>query len=113
LDAFALAIIAYGEPHSYTILAGHRPDVTAAQKNAFAIKNSARELRKVAPDAGSYLSESDYFDHDWQHSFHGPNYPRLLTVKKKYDPEGLFFVHHGVGSEEWSPDGFTRLQSPT
>jgi hypothetical protein len=30
-------------------------------------------------------------------------------VKKKYDPEGLFFVHHGVGSEEWSPDGFTRM----
>jgi hypothetical protein len=30
-------------------------------------------------------------------------------VKKKYDPEGLFFVHHGVGSEEWSADGFTRL----
>ena len=25
------------------------------------------------------------------------------------DPEGLFVVHHGVGSERWSPDGFTRL----
>jgi hypothetical protein len=22
---------------------------------------------------------------------------------------GLFFVHHGVGSERWSADGFTRL----
>jgi hypothetical protein len=30
-------------------------------------------------------------------------------VKAKYDPEGLFFVHNGVGSEQWSPDGFTRL----
>jgi hypothetical protein len=30
-------------------------------------------------------------------------------VKKKYDPSGLFIVHHGVGSEEWSADGFTRL----
>jgi len=29
-------------------------------------------------------------------------------VKRKYDPDGLFFVHHGVGSEEWSADGFTR-----
>ena len=30
------------------------------------------------------------------------------AVKAKYDPEGLFFVHHGVGSEAWSADGFTR-----
>jgi hypothetical protein len=30
-------------------------------------------------------------------------------VKDRYDPDGLFFVHHGVGSEDWSADGFTRL----
>jgi len=35
--------------------------------------------------------------------------PKLLAVKDKYDPEGPFFVHHGVGSERWSGDGFTRL----
>jgi hypothetical protein len=29
--------------------------------------------------------------------------------EKRYDPTGLFFVHHGVGSEDWSADGFTRL----
>jgi hypothetical protein len=29
-------------------------------------------------------------------------------VKRRYDPGGLFFVHHGVGSEEWSADGFIR-----
>jgi hypothetical protein len=33
----------------------------------------------------------------------------LAAVKKLYDPGGLFFVHHGVGSEEWSADGFTRF----
>jgi hypothetical protein len=31
-------------------------------------------------------------------------------VKGKYDPDGLFFVHHGVGSEDWSADGFTRVK---
>jgi hypothetical protein len=31
-----------------------------------------------------------------------------MAVKKEYDPNGLFFVHHGVGSEEWSNDGFNK-----
>jgi len=30
-------------------------------------------------------------------------------VKDRYDADGLFTVHHGVGSEDWSADGFTRL----
>jgi len=32
------------------------------------------------------------------------------VVKDKYDPDGLFFLHHGVGSEGWSADGFTRVK---
>ena len=31
-----------------------------------------------------------------------------IEIKRAYDPEGLFFVRHGVGSEGWSEDGFTR-----
>ncbi|GAB2549823.1 BBE domain-containing protein [Rhodanobacter koreensis] len=58
-----------------------------------------------APD----VSESDYFEPAWQTSFWGTNYPKLVAVKQKYDTDGLFFVHHGVGSEAWSADGFTRL----
>ena len=67
------------------------------------------ELRKLVPDGGAYLSESNFFQKDWQQAFWGPNYARLRAVKEKYDPDGLFFVHHGVGSEAWSPDGFTRM----
>jgi hypothetical protein len=67
-------------------------------------------LRKVAPVPGAYVSESNFFEKDWQHSFWGANYQRLQKVKAKYDPDGLFFVHHGVGSEEWSEDGFTRMR---
>ena len=63
------------------------------------------EMRELRQDAASYVSESDFFLADWARAFWGPNYPRLLAVKDKYDPDGLFFVHHGVGSERWSPDG--------
>jgi FAD/FMN-containing dehydrogenase len=106
-DAFALAIIADGEAPAYP---GQRaPDLDAARKDADAIAKSAAALRRVAPDAGSYVSESNFFNKRWQRDYWGPNYARLLAVKAKYDPDGLFFVHHGVGSETWSADGFTRL----
>ena len=67
------------------------------------------EIRKIVPNAGSYVAESNFFDEEWRKSFWGPNYERLLAVKEKYDSSGLFFVHHGIGSERWSADGFTRL----
>ena len=67
------------------------------------------EMLKVVSNAGSYVSESDFFERSWQQSFWGLNYSRLAAVKKRYDPTSLFFVHHGVGSEEWSADGFERL----
>lgn len=65
------------------------------------------ELLKIAPGAGAYVNESDYFQLDWQRAFWGTNYPKLLEIKRRYDPQGLFFVHHGVGSEAWKDDGFS------
>jgi FAD/FMN-containing dehydrogenase len=109
VDAFALAIIGSGEG-GYPGIKGHEPDVEAARKQAAAVQASMNELRKVAPVPAAYVSESNFFEKDWQHSFWGPNYDRLQKIKTKYDPDGLFFVHHGVGSEDWSDDGFTRVR---
>ena len=109
LDAFALVICGARRPPAFPGVAGHEPDAVAGAPRAQAIGRAMDELRKLVPEPGSYVSESNYFEPDWQHSFWGPNYPRLLAAKEKYDPEGLFFVHHGVGSEGWSADGFTRL----
>ena len=108
LDAFALAIIAEGES-GYPGVRGHEPDVAAARKNREIVRLAMNQLRAVAPAGGAYVSESNYFEQDWQHAYWGTNFPRLAAVKKKYDPAGLFFVHNGVGSDEWSPDGFTKL----
>jgi FAD/FMN-containing dehydrogenase len=109
LSAFALAIIGGGGPPVYPGIVSHEPDLSAARKNAGAIRNSMDELRKIVPEAGSYVSESNFFNQSWQQSFWGSNYAKLREIKTKYDPIGLFFVHHGVGSEEWSADGFTRV----
>lgn len=81
-----------------------------ARSRARDVDAAAAELRKIVPDAGSYVSESSYFNASWQTAFWGANYSRLREVKTRYDPDGLFFVHHGVGSEEWSADGFERLR---
>jgi FAD/FMN-containing dehydrogenase len=76
---------------------------------AHAIDLAAAQLRKIAPNAGSYVSESNYFIRSWQSAYWGRNYARLRAIKTTYDPDGLFIVHHGVGSEDWSADGFTRF----
>lgn len=108
LDAFALAIAGANGPPAYPGVPGHEPDIAAARRERAAVGRAMEELRDLAPDAGSYVSESDFFEPDWQRSFWGANYARLLAVKRRYDPDGLFTVHHGVGSEGWSADGFTR-----
>lgn len=108
LSSFALAICGASGPPAYPGIPGHEPDLAAARRRAAAVGKAMGELQTLVPDAGSYVSESDFFLNDWQRAFWGANYARLAVVKKRYDPDGLFFVHHGVGSEAWSDDGFTR-----
>lgn len=109
VEAFALVIIADGHGLAYPGLTRTTMDLTSARGDAHDIDLAAAELRKIAPNAGSYVSESNYFNRSWQKDYWGTNYSRLRAIKTKYDPDALFFVHHGVGSEEWSSDGFTRL----
>ena len=111
LDAFALAICAASGPPAFPGVKGHEPNLNAAGRAASSVTKSMDKLLEVVDEAGSYVSESDFFEPQWRRSFWGSNYPRLAAVKKKYDPEGLFTVHHGVGSEQWSADGFRRLGS--
>jgi FAD/FMN-containing dehydrogenase len=105
LDAFALAIIAGGGPPAFAGMPA--PDFVAARADGARINRAMDELLRVAPGAGSYVSESNYFEVQWQSSYWGANYAKLVAAKRAYDPEGLFWVHHGVGSEAWSDDGFT------
>ena len=107
LDAFALAIIAVAGAPAFPVMP--EPNLVVARFLAGRVQASMKALRVAAPDTGAYVNECDYFQDDWQRAFWGPNYPRLARIKRRYDPDGLFTVHHGVGSEAWSADGFSRL----
>jgi FAD/FMN-containing dehydrogenase len=109
LNAFALAIVATGGPPFYRGLPGIARDLAPARRDAKDVDAAAAALRSVVPNAGSYVSESNYFNRSWQDAFWGKNYRKLRAVKRRYDPGGLFIVHHGVGSEDWSADGFTKV----
>ena len=109
LTSFALAIVGDGQGPAYPGIPGHEPSIEEGRKAAERVDRCMNQLREVAPNGGAYVSESNYFEKGWQRSYWGSNYPRLAGIKRKYDPAGLFFVHNGVGSEEWSADGFTKL----
>ena len=61
------------------------------------------------PDSGAYSNEADVLEPDFQTVFYGKaNYGRLSQVKRKYDPNDMFIVGAGVGSERWDLDGLCR-----
>ena len=109
LTAFALVIAADGQGPAYPGIAGHAPSITDGRVARKRINQCITPLRALVTNPGSYVSESNYFEPRWQQSYWGSNYARLAEIKHKYDPQGLFIVHNGVGAEQWSADGFTKL----
>jgi FAD/FMN-containing dehydrogenase len=99
LDAFALAIASANEPPAYPGIAGHQPDLAQGRADARVVAAAVAPLKALAGRPASSLSETDYFQPDWQAAFWGDHYARLSRVKDRYDPAGLFWVHHGVGTE--------------
>ncbi|KAI0914789.1 hypothetical protein F4823DRAFT_621468 [Ustulina deusta] len=63
--------------------------------------NKLNTLRELDPSSGAYLNEANDFEPGWQWSFFGPHYGRLYAIKAKYDPEGVLWCPHCVGSEAW------------
>ena len=39
---------------------------------------------------------------DWQKTLYGENYARLLSIKHKYDPNGIQWCEGCVASDEWT-----------
>ena len=69
--------------------------------------------RALSPGSGAYMNEADAREPNFQQSFFGDNYERLLKIKEEVDPQSVFYAPLGVGSESWhviSESGLEALQ---
>ena len=76
--------------------------------------------RGRAPHARGYLSllllrfvvrpQASPYEFDWKKPFFGSHYNTLLAIKYRYDPNSMFLVHEGIGSDEWDRDPVCRLR---
>ncbi|KAH9859681.1 hypothetical protein IAQ61_011462 [Plenodomus lingam] len=111
---------AWRTTQSFLITANTVPDnATPAQ-----LKNASDTLthtimepwRQIAPSSaggGVYLNEADIQEPNWQTEFYGAaQYPRLLALKRKWDPSDVFYATTAVGSERWQVrDGEQGVQT--
>lgn len=67
------------------------------------------QFAAITPGSGAYLNEADFNEPQWKETFFGSNYDRLMLIKKKWDPENLFYVFKGVGSEAWTVGSDGRM----
>ncbi|KAL1851550.1 hypothetical protein Plec18167_002752 [Paecilomyces lecythidis] len=58
---------------------------------------------------GAYLNEANAYEPGFQQSFWGNKYPRLYSIKQRWDPDGLFIARKGVGSEDWDDAGLCKI----
>lgn len=75
--------------------------------------DGVREATRVG--GGAYINEADVQEPDWQESFFGHKYDKLVGIKRARDPWGLFWVPTTPGSEMWfvrDPDGLPTQNGP-
>ena len=67
------------------------------------------QLDALTPGSGAYMNEGNFQQPDWKQDFFGSNYDALRAIKKKYDPDDLFYAVTTVGSDAWTVDADGRL----
>ncbi|KAK8218771.1 hypothetical protein IWZ01DRAFT_463799 [Phyllosticta capitalensis] len=66
-------------------------------------------IDEVTPGSGAYLNEASFADETWKWDFYGVNYDELTQIKKKWDPNDVFYGPTMVGSDVWAVAGDGRL----
>ena len=75
--------------------------------------NKVQAMKDLAPDTGCYMNEADRFDPDYLKDFYGDHAERLGAIKKRWDPEGVFYCETCVGSEQWTVEASGQLCQAT
>ena len=107
---------------SWNVTTASVQDVQNVRENVTTLMNG---VRAVTPAGGAYVNEvccfpkfyslvcnseltvwpqPDLLEPNWQTSYWGDHYPRLLAFKKNLDPKDLLIVLQGVNSEQWDPE---------
>ena len=98
-----LTHIAFGVGWNSTTPLAEQNDIAAR------LTDEVRRLKALEPDMGTYLNEANANEQDFQKAFWGKNYKKLYKIKQTVDPNNLFIVRKGVGSENWDDDGLCRV----
>ncbi|KAF2024071.1 FAD-binding domain-containing protein [Setomelanomma holmii] len=69
------------------------------------ISESVQPFKALTPGGGCYMNEGDWLEENWQQTFFGDKYDRLLAVKRRYDPTGLFNCWKCVGWTGYDDNG--------
>ncbi|KAK1222573.1 hypothetical protein PQX77_014565 [Marasmius sp. AFHP31] len=74
---------------------------TEIQAQREALKQAIDILEGLEPGTGSFVTEGSLYEPSPKWTYFGNHYDRLLEIKDQYDPNGLFLVASGVGSDRW------------
>ncbi|KAK1585490.1 uncharacterized protein LY79DRAFT_581098 [Colletotrichum navitas] len=74
-------------------------------------------IEAATSGSGAYLNEADPLVYPqeavdkWKTAFYGENYNRLYEIKKRWDPDSVFYAFTAVGSDEFIQDAAGRVCS--
>ncbi|KAJ5725465.1 FAD binding domain-containing protein [Penicillium malachiteum] len=72
-------------------------DDSLLKSTAEGILHTVDPLKALSPGGGAYLNEASYLEPDWEQTYFGSFYDRLLEVKNQYDPTHIFDCWKCVG----------------
>ncbi|KAL8933541.1 MAG: hypothetical protein Q9211_005726 [Gyalolechia sp. 1 TL-2023] len=112
-DPFSGVNPAWRRSYVHNIVArGWAPGADEATRNAVYsdITNvKVRAMKDLAPNTGAYMNEGDRFDPDYLADFYGRHAAKLSAIKRKYDPDSVFYCPTCIGSDQWQEDSTGRL----